>query len=157
MLVATQDELAVSCWLDPEPVQVARAREQARKTLPSWGLGEHVDLTELIVSELVTNAMIHGRGRIEVRVSCAACGDLWVEVRDEGAGRPVRHRPGTDDERGRGLELIDGLIELCGGARGFVDNSNGPGKTVYVAVPLGSSPSDLLLHGRGGAMKPGRP
>ena len=100
MLVATPDELAVSCRLDREPVQVGRAREQARKTLPGWGLGEHADLTELIVSELVTNAMVHGDGQIEVRLSCAARGDLWVEVRDNGAGRPVRQRPGTDDEWG---------------------------------------------------------
>ncbi len=140
MLVATADELAVSYQLDPEPVQVGRARELARKALPSWGLGEHADLTELIVSELVTNAMIHGEGNIEVRLSCAACGDLWVEVRDEGAGRPARQRPGTDDEWGRGLALIDGLIELYEGARGVVADSNGPGKTVYVAVPLGRGP-----------------
>ena len=157
MLVATPDELAVSCRLDPEPVQVGRAREQARKTLPGWGLGEHADLTELIVSELVTNAMVHGRGHIEVRLSCAACGDLWVEVRDDGAGRPVRQRPGTDDERGRGLELIDGLIELYGGARGVVDDSNGPGKTVYVAVPLAGARSDFLFHGWDGGHEPAAP
>ena len=137
MLVATPDELTVSCRLDREPVQVGRAREQARKTLPGWGLGEHADLTELIVSELVTNAMVHGDGQIEVRLSCAARGDLWVEVRDDGAGRPVRQRPGTDDEWGRGLALIDDLIELYGGARGVEEDRNGPGKTVFVAVPLG--------------------
>jgi anti-sigma regulatory factor (Ser/Thr protein kinase) len=137
MLVATPDELAVSCRLDREPAQVGRAREQARKTLPGWGLGEHADLTELIVSELVTNAMVHGDGQIEVRLSCAARGDLWVEVRDDGAGRPVRQRPGTDDEWGRGLALIDGLIEPYGGARGVEEDRNGPGKTVFVAVPLG--------------------
>ena len=104
------------------------------------GLGEHVDLAELIVSELVTNAMIHGEGQIEVRLSCA-CGDLRAEVHDDGADRPVRQCPGTDDERGRGLELIDGLIELYGGARGVVEDSDGPGKTVYVAVSLGCDPA----------------
>jgi signal transduction histidine kinase len=139
MLVATPDELAVSCRLDRERAQVGRAREQARKTLPGWGLGEHADLTELIVSELVTNAMVHGDGQIEVRLSCAAPGDLWVEVRDDGAGRPVRQRPGTDAEWGRGLALIDDLIELHGGARGVEEDRNGPGKTVFVAVPLGGA------------------
>ncbi len=119
--------------------KVGRAREQARKTLPGWGLGEHADLTELIVSELVTNAMVHGDGQIEVRLSCAARGDLWVEFRDDGAGRPVRQRPGTDDEWGRGLALIEGLIEPYGGARGVEEDRNGPGKTVFVAVPLGGA------------------
>ena len=140
MFVTAPGELAVSYRLRPEPVQVGRAREQARKTLPRWGLGEHADLAELIVSELVTNAVVHGDGQIEVRLSCA-CGDLWAEVHDDGAGRPVRQRPGSDDERGRGLELIDGLTELYGGARGIVEDSNGPGKTVYVAVPVGCDPA----------------
>jgi hypothetical protein len=65
-----------------------------------------------------------------------ACGDLWTEVHDQGAGRPVRQHATTDDEQGRGLELLDGLIGLHGGARGVVDDSDGPGKTVYVAVSL---------------------
>ena len=107
MLVTASGELAVSYRLDPEPVQVGRAREQTRKFLPGLGLGEHADLAELIVSELVTNAMVHGEGQIEVRLSCA-CGDLRAEVHDDGADRPVRQCPGTDDERGRGLELIEG-------------------------------------------------
>jgi anti-sigma regulatory factor (Ser/Thr protein kinase) len=85
MLVTAPRELAVSYPLDSDPVQVARAREQARKTLPGWGLGEHADVAELIVSERVTNAMVHGEGQIEVRLSCAG-GDLWAEVHDDPAG-----------------------------------------------------------------------
>ncbi|HUK69266.1 MAG TPA: ATP-binding protein [Streptosporangiaceae bacterium] len=140
MLVTSPDEFAVSYRLGSDPAQVGRAREQARKALPGWGLGEHADLAELVVSELVTNAMVHGEGPIEVRLSCA-CGDLWAEVHDHGPGRPVRQRPGIEDERGRGLQLIDGLIYMYGGARGVVEDSNGPGKSVYVAVPLGGSPA----------------
>ena len=140
MLVTAPHDLACTYRLEPEPIQIGRAREQARKALPGWGLGEHTDLAELIISELVTNAMVHGEGQIEVRLSCAH-GDLWAEVHDDGAGRPVRQRPAADDERGRGLELIDGLIGPYGGARGVVDDSNGPGKTVYVAVSL-ADPAD---------------
>ena len=141
MPVTGSNELAVSYRLDSDPAHVSRAREQARKALPGWGLGEHSDIAELIVSELVSNAMVHGAGQIEVRLSCAAFHDLWAEVHDDGPGRPVRHRPGTDDECGRGLELIDGLIELYGGARGVIEDSTGLGKTVYVAVSLGSNPA----------------
>ncbi|SRR6266566_5186111 len=137
MLVTESRELGVSFRLDCDPVQVSRAREQTRKTLPGWGLDDHTDIAELIVSELVTNAMVHGGGQIEVRLSCAAACDLWAEVHDDGPGRPVRQCPGSDDEGGRGLELIDGLIELYGGARGVVEDTSGVGKTVYVAVSLG--------------------
>lgn len=40
----------------------------------------------------------------------------------------------TDDEQGRGLALIDGLIDLNSGTRGIVDDADGPGKIVYVAI-----------------------
>jgi hypothetical protein len=61
------------------------------------------------------------------------------EVHDHGTGRPVRRRTTADDEQGRGLELFDGLIDLNGGVRGVVDDTDGPGKTVYVALSLDPS------------------
>lgn len=128
-------ELSAVCQLGRDPVEVGRARELARETLTGWGLGEHTGLAELIISELTTNALRHGQGPIEVALSYA-CGDLWAQVHDDGAGRPVRQQATAEDEQGRGLELLDGLIELNGGARGVVDDSEGPGKTVYVAVAL---------------------
>ena len=130
---------SVAFRLDQDPAQVGHAREQAREALPRWGLDGHVDLAELIVSELVTNAMRHGDAPIEVRLSYAD-GDLRVEVHDRGAGRPVRHHAATDDECGRGLGLLDGLIAPHGGQRGVINDRAGPGKTVYVAVPLVAGP-----------------
>ena len=127
--------LSVAFRLDQDPAQVSDARERAREALPSWGLAGHVYLAEIIVSELVTNAMRHGDGPIGVRLSYAG-GDLRVEVHDRGAGRPVRRHTATDDECGHGLELLDGLIALHGGQRGVVNDRAGRGKTVYVAVPL---------------------
>jgi anti-sigma regulatory factor (Ser/Thr protein kinase) len=144
MRVTGLDELVVSFQLDCDPIQVGWAREQARKALPEWGLGEHADVAELIVSELVTNAMVHGAGQVEVRLSCAAERDLWTEVHDDGPGRPVRCRPGSDDEGGRGLALIDGLIEVYGGTRGVVEDRAGMGKTVYVAMSLGRDPASAV-------------
>ena len=142
-------ELSAACQLgrDPvevgrDPVEVGRAREMARKALPGWGIGEHSGLAELIVSELVTNAVRHAEGPIRVRVSYA-CGDLWTEVHDQGTGRPARQHATTDDEQGRGLELLDGLIGLHGGARGVADDNDGPGKTVYVAVSLAVTPANV--------------
>jgi anti-sigma regulatory factor (Ser/Thr protein kinase) len=139
MLVAVSPDRTASYRLDPESVQVGLARHLVRATLPHWGLGEYADLAELLVSELVTNALVHGTGQIEVRLSCRR-GDLLAEVHDCGAGRPARQHPLPDDERGRGLELIDGLIELHGGFRGVLDGDGCPGKTVYVALSLAPDP-----------------
>jgi anti-sigma regulatory factor (Ser/Thr protein kinase) len=121
--------------LDSDPAQVRRAREYVRQLLPGWGLGGHTELSEIIVSELVTNAIVHGAGPINVSVS-PAHDELLIEVRDQGPGRPVRHQPTIDDESGRGLELIDGLLALHGGTRGVTEHRPGPGKTVHVRIAL---------------------
>lgn len=126
---------SLSCELSRDPAQVRHARERARKALCDWGLGEHADLAALVVSELVTNAICHGDGAAWMGVSHSG-GELRVEVHDDGTARPVRRQPGADDEAGRGLALIDGLIELQGGQRGIAEDSSGPGKTVYVVIRL---------------------
>jgi anti-sigma regulatory factor (Ser/Thr protein kinase) len=128
--------------LDRDPAQVSHAREQARKALCDWGLGEHADLAELVVSELATNAICHGHGTALIGMSHSA-GDLRVEVHDEGTARPVRRQPGIDDESGRGLALIDGLIEMQGGQRGVTEDGCGPGKTVYVVIRLAGQPAGI--------------
>ena len=118
-LTATRDHF-MSRQLSREPVQVRHAREQARKALFKWSLGEHAELVkwslgehaelgELIVSELVTNALRHGEGKIQVRMPHAD-GDLRVAVHDSGAGRPVKHQPTVEGESGRGLHSSTGLI-----------------------------------------------
>lgn len=131
---------SVSYRLTAEPSQVRHAREQARKALFGWGLGEHADLAEIIVSELVTNALSHGYGEIGVRVSHAR-GLLRVAVHDQGAGQPVRRQATAEDESGRGLALLDGLIGLHGGRRQVADDSTGHGKTVSVAICLAADPA----------------
>ena len=58
-----------------------------------------------------------------------------MEVHDNGPGRPVRRAVTDEDEDGRGLVLLDGLLGIHGGSRGVIDDRDGPGKTVYVARP----------------------
>jgi signal transduction histidine kinase len=123
--------LSVTLRLDPEPVQVGYAREQVRKVTPGWGLAEHDDLLQLIVSELVTNSLAHCDGPIEVRLSYDGI-DLWIEVSDNGNEMPVRQDPDDEDESGRGLQLVDGLIEMYGGVRGTAEHSSRAGKTSEV-------------------------
>jgi two-component sensor histidine kinase len=125
---------------DRSPVHSRDARRRARVLLAAWGLGEQASLGELVVSELVSNAVCHGETPVWMRLSSGS-GDLRVEVHDGGVGRPVRRHPGERDECGRGLELLDGLIELYGGARGVVSDPTGPGKTVYVVLSLGITPA----------------
>jgi signal transduction histidine kinase len=142
MPLTTMRDQSVSCRLRPEPALVRHAREQARKALYEWDLGEHAELCELIVSELVTNAICHGDGEIQVRMS-HACGDLRVEVHDDGTGRPVRRQPTAEDESGRGLALLDGLIGLHGGSRGIRNDLAGDGKAVYVVIRLPADPAGV--------------
>ena len=70
-------------------------------------LSDHADLAELVVTELATNALRHGIGPIDIRLSLPG-NNLRIEVHDHAAGRPVRRETTTDDEQGRGLALIDG-------------------------------------------------
>src|ERR1039458_5037504 len=97
-------ELSAAFRLGRDPGEVGGAREMARKALPGWGIAEYTGLAELIVSELVTNAVRHAEGPIEVRVSYT-CGDLWAEVHDQGTGRPVRQHATTDRSEEHTSEL----------------------------------------------------
>jgi anti-sigma regulatory factor (Ser/Thr protein kinase) len=133
-LIAMREE-SVSCLFGRELTEVRRARETTRKALFDWGLGDHSDLSELIVSEFVTNALRHGEGPIRVRVSCDGS-QLSIEVHDDGSGRPVRRPVTVKDENGHGLELIDGLLSEEGGQRTVLEDAAGPGKTVCAAIRL---------------------
>lgn len=130
-------EFSFSFLVDPEPSQVGYVREQVRKILPGWGLEEHDDLLQLIVSELVTNALPHCSRPIRVCLSYDGT-ILSVKVHDNGDEMPVRRDPGDDDESGRGLQLIDGLIRPHRGIRGIVEQNSCPGKIVYVSLSLRS-------------------
>ena len=132
---------SVSCRINPEPRRVGHVREWTRKALPGWGLTEQSDIIELIVSELVTNSIVHGAGPVEIGLSRAP-GHLRVEVRDNGTGQPALCHPGADDLTGRGLALIDALTSSCGGSWGVTSStSSRPGKTVYAIMPLMPEPA----------------
>lgn len=135
MPLTAMRERSVSCCLGREPTEVRHAREETQKALFGWGLEDHADLVEIIVSELVTNAILHGEGPVKARISHAS-GYLHVQVHDDGPGRPVRRQAAGEDESGRGLAVIDGLIELCGGSLSVADDRAGAGKTVCVAICL---------------------
>jgi PAS domain S-box-containing protein len=135
----------VGDWtLEPQPVSVARARELAREQLLAWGLEGLVDTTELLVSELVTNALRHGYGDIRLRLLLDRT--LVCEVWDSALLQPRRRRARDTDEGGRGLQLVAMLSQSWGSRRTH------RGKTVWFELalrggdPANSGPSvdDLL-------------
>ncbi|MGW0548638.1 SpoIIE family protein phosphatase [Streptomyces altiplanensis] len=123
---------SVGDWrLSRGPRSVGRARELARAQLVSWGLEDLVDTTELLVSELVTNALRYGEGEIRVRLLLDRT--LVCEVWDAGLVQPRRRRARDTDEGGRGLQLVDLLSAAWGSRR------TPRGKTVWfeLALPTG--------------------
>jgi anti-sigma regulatory factor (Ser/Thr protein kinase) len=94
--------------LPSDPSSVPTARHLARTQLTDWGLYEHREVAELLVSELVTNALTHATGPIGLTMR-AGDGVLRCEVRDTGAARPHVCQPRESDEGGRGLQMVETL------------------------------------------------
>ncbi|RPE46020.1 PAS domain S-box-containing protein [Streptomyces sp. Ag109_O5-1] len=95
----------VASWTLPSDQTAARsARCMAARQLDEWGLGDLEDATKLIVSELVTNAVRHGSGRITLRLIRHQV--LTCEVFDASACSPRLRSARTSDENGRGLFLV---------------------------------------------------
>ena len=128
-------ELSVSWPPGQDMTEPRRAREQVRKALSGWGLGDHAEMAELILSELVANAVCHGTGLVRTRISYSS-GLLRMAVHDDGPGRPVRREAAADDVSGRGLTVICALLDVLDGSFGVEDDADGEGKTVYVSVCL---------------------
>ncbi|UUU26815.1 SpoIIE family protein phosphatase/ATP-binding protein [Streptomyces sp. DSM 40750] len=100
-------------WEVPrDPAAVARARSDATRQLTEWGLEELEFTTELILSELVTNAIRYGGGPIRVRLIHDR--NLICEVTDGSHTSPHLRYAATTDEGGRGLYLIAQLTQRWG-------------------------------------------
>jgi anti-sigma regulatory factor (Ser/Thr protein kinase) len=103
------------------------------------------ETAELLVSELVTNAVRHGGGfDVTVSVELSPGGDrLHVGVTDSGHGDPVIGSPQVRDEHGRGLQLVGLLADRWGVRR----SRGSQGKTVWFELAMATAD-------RGG-MRPG--
>ncbi|ODA71103.1 SpoIIE family protein phosphatase [Streptomyces sp. AVP053U2] len=103
----------IARWPVPsDPAAVAEVRATIARKLSEWGLDELVFTTELILSELVTNAIRHGGGPIEVRVLRDR--NLIVEVFDNSSTSPHLRYATMNDEGGRGLFLVAQMSERWG-------------------------------------------
>ncbi|MFF5333582.1 ATP-binding protein [Streptomyces sp. NPDC013181] len=129
--------LQVQLEVGPDPAEVGRARRWARARLAGSGLADDEPLAEtliLLISELVTNAVVHTGCPAVLRVlfgspggpGCA--GTVRVEVADASCRPPQQRHARGEDTGGRGLELVDGLADRWGW------QPEGAGKRIWCEV-----------------------
>ncbi|MEU9239517.1 SpoIIE family protein phosphatase [Streptomyces sp. NPDC048385] len=123
----------VATWdVPPDPAEVARFRQAATEQLTAWGLDEAAFVTELVVSELVTNAIRYGEPPVQLRLIRDRA--LICEVSDGSSTSPHLRRAHAYDEGGRGLLLVAQLTQRWG------SRQTGSGKTIWAEQPLPDGP-----------------
>ncbi|MGP9018846.1 SpoIIE family protein phosphatase [Streptomyces sp. BR1] len=131
LLAARFDGIApsdVAYWfLDPEDSAPGRARRLARRALERWDLGELTDSVELLVSEVVTNAVRYAERPVTLRLLKTDV--LRCEVGDDSPQLPRQRRARETDEGGRGLFLVNRLARRWGATR------LSGGKVVWFELP----------------------
>ena len=115
--------------LAPAARSPARARTSVQEALPDQISDDARQTVGLLVSELVTNAILHVGSGVEVNVHVRESGTVRVDVRDPSRFAPRRRDPGLDST-GRGLVLLDALADRWG-----VDVTN-DGKSVWFELDL---------------------
>lgn len=113
---------------------VGWARRELRRHVRAWGIdGEPAHSAELLLSELVTNAVraeVHGRPTVGIRFDWSG-GCLRLDVQDASNELPVIGKAEEDEECGRGLWLVNALASGWG-----VDDLGDIGKVVWVELAL---------------------
>ncbi|MET7475598.1 ATP-binding protein [Streptomyces sp. NPDC005648] len=118
------------------PASVGFARHRVRQHLATWGHDKDDAITEdvvLLASELAANVVRHGpilQREFEISVTARADGSCFIAVSDESPAQPVlQSARSADDERGRGLHLVDQVARTWG-----VRPRGRHGKTVWALV-----------------------
>ncbi|MGW2937313.1 SpoIIE family protein phosphatase [Streptomyces sp. NPDC001156] len=120
----------VAGWdLAADPAAVCEARKHVSQTLAEWGLKDTAPTTELIASELVTNAVRHACPPVRLSLILHGTG-LTCEVSDGSNVSPHLQRARTLDESGRGLFIVAQLTHRWG------TRHNGHGKTIWAEEQL---------------------
>jgi CheY-like chemotaxis protein/anti-sigma regulatory factor (Ser/Thr protein kinase) len=108
--------------------EIAAARRFVSHHGHTWGYDEVLDDALIVVSELVTNAIMHARSACDLRLKDADQ-ILRIEVIDGGRGSPELQRPNPSAEHGRGLLLVSAMCEAWG-----VDTLDDGRKMVWAEV-----------------------
>jgi anti-sigma regulatory factor (Ser/Thr protein kinase) len=106
-----------------EARSITDARRFARETLTELP-GEARDAVELMVSELATNSVKHGKSDFTLTIRVTGS-EVRVEVHDRGTGQPRLGSPAPADPTGRGLKIVDTLASSWG------SELTGDGKSVW--------------------------
>ena len=123
--------------LPREPASVPQSRAFVRRVLASWGRDRYEEAGTLLVSELVSNAILHARSDVEVELA-EVDDQVVLAVRDESPSLPVVRRHTREAGTGRGLWLLDHYSSQHG-----VDVSvRGPGKQVWAVLCPETAQSD---------------
>ncbi|MFG3426075.1 ATP-binding protein [Streptomyces californicus] len=95
--------------------EVSIARRSVVERVRAWGFidEETTETIRLIISELVSNAVVHGEGPVTITVLGRPSG-LLIDVRDGNHEAPRTGSFGTENEHGRGLALVDALAVRSG-------------------------------------------
>lgn len=124
---------AAELTLGREPDAVPKARR-----FVGWSLGGEepgtVHSVQLAVTELTTNAMLHGRPPVLIRLIHLGR-SIRVEVEDSGQQLPVLGTHDPDSMTGRGLAVVAALSSAWG-----IDAGRGRGKVVWAELPVGADP-----------------
>jgi anti-sigma regulatory factor (Ser/Thr protein kinase) len=148
--------VAVAACLPVTDATVPSARAGTVRTLTAWSVARSaVEVAELVVSELVSNAIKAAGWHDQVAIRLTADLDhVLVEVWNPGTSLPQRRQPGADDEGGRGLVLVEALTETWGSY-----HATSGGTVVYARIAGGigavsPSPDDCPLATRVPVIRP---
>jgi anti-sigma regulatory factor (Ser/Thr protein kinase) len=134
------DGAQVATWDVPnDPAIIADLRKQVAHRLTSWGLADAAFITGLVVTELITNAIRHAVGPIQLRLIRDL--RLICEVSDGSSTAPHLRQARAFDEDGRGLLLVSRLAQRWG------TRQSPHGKTIWAeqALPEGNG-GDIPDH-----------
>src|SRR5215470_1183724 len=120
-----------SWTLAPKLTSVREARSVLAETMKRWDLEDLIPTTELLVSELVTNAVKYSRGEVTLRLVNEKA--LVCEVLDSSGALPRLRQANSEDESGRGLQVVRQLSQRWGARR------TATGKVVWCEQPLPGS------------------
>ncbi|WP_329135964.1 SpoIIE family protein phosphatase [Streptomyces sp. NBC_01476] len=119
----------VAYWfLEPQAQTAGRARRLVRQALRRWDLDDQLDAAELLVSEIVTNAVRYAERPITLRLLRTDV--LRCEVGDDAPLLPRMRHAAPEEEGGRGLYLVNRMAQRWGATR------LGAGKVVWFELPL---------------------
>lgn len=132
--LSRQGRQAATLDLGPDVSDVGLARRFLVTHCERWGCDDVLEDAQLVVSELVTNALLHAGSRCELGIVFRN-GWLRIEIRDRGSGGPEVQAADSESEHGRGLLLVSAMTDAWG-----MEPLEPAGKVVWAELRSGSQP-----------------